>query len=42
MQTATIDKALKPAATDNLVRLGDDFDGGYVVDKKNRLKLPIS
>ena len=33
MQTATISKAFAPRATDNLVRLGDDFDGGYVVDK---------
>jgi len=33
VHAATIDKAFTPNATNNLVRLGDDFDGGYVVDK---------
>ncbi len=35
MQTARIDKALVPVATDQLVRLGEEFDGGYVVDKRS-------
>lgn len=33
MLTAKIDKAFTPIATQNLVRLGDDFDGGYVIDR---------
>ena len=33
MPTALLDPAFRPTVSSNLVRLGDDFDGGYVVDK---------
>lgn len=35
IKTAKIDKFFKPQNTSNLVRLGDDFDGGYVVDQSS-------
>lgn len=35
VQTARIDKSLAPTATDQLVRLGEPCDGGYVVDKRS-------
>lgn len=35
MPTAHIDRFFAPKNTSNLIRLGDDFDGGYVVDKSS-------
>lgn len=35
MRTARIDKSLAPVAAHHLVRLGEEFDGGYVVDRRS-------
>lgn len=35
MLIARIDNQLTPNVTSHLVRLGDDFDGGYVIDKRS-------
>lgn len=35
MKTAYLPFALQPVSCDSLIRLGKDFDGGYVIDSRN-------